>query len=167
MILEVCKAQSFKLAIEKIASDKSISHRCAIFSLLSDKPSYIQNYLKGEDTLDTLKIAKRLGLEVKEDSKGMVFLPPKSIKEPSEILDCGNAGTAIRLYLGLLSAQKGMFVLSGDRYLNNRPMKRVVEPLSSFGAIIFGRDNGNFAPLIVIGIQGLKSIEYVSKITCA
>lgn len=167
MILEVCKAQSFKLAIEKIASDKSISHRCTIFSLLSDKPSYIQNYLKGEDTLDTLKIAKRLGLEVKEDSKGMVFLPPKSIKEPSGILDCGNAGTAIRLYLGLLSAQKGMFVLSGDCYLNNRPMKRVVEPLRSIGATIFGRDNGNFAPLVVMGNQGLKSFEYVSKIPSA
>lgn len=167
MKLKVFGASSFKLEIKEIAADKSISHRCAIFSLLSDKPSCVRNYLKGEDTLDTLRIAKKLGLEVQEEGDEMILTPPESIQEPSGILECGNAGTAIRLYLGLLSAQKGLFVLSGDCYLNKRPMKRVVSPLRGIGASILGREEGNLAPLVVVGKGGLQAFDYTSPIPSA
>lgn len=167
MILRVLSASSFDLEIREIAADKSISHRCAIFSLLSNKPSLIRNYLKGEDTLDSLNIAKRLGLEVREEGNEMVLTPPPSIQEPKSILECGNAGTAIRLYLGLLSVQKGLFVLSGDCYLNKRPMKRVVLPLRSIGAVILGREDGNLAPLVVVGNGNLQSFDYTSQIPSA
>ncbi|MDE5591904.1 MAG: 3-phosphoshikimate 1-carboxyvinyltransferase, partial [Helicobacter sp.] len=143
MILQVSKTNFFKLDEKNIAPDKSISHRSAIFSLLSDKPSLIKNYLQGEDTLNTLNIATKLGLTINKERNNLLLIPPKKIKEPDEILDCGNAGTAIRLYLGLLSTQKGMFVLSGDRYLNQRPMKRVVDPLRQICANILGRNDGN------------------------
>lgn len=167
MRLEVFKAKSFTLDTNQIAGDKSISHRCAIFSLLSEKPSFVRNYLEGEDTLDTLKIAQMLGLKVLKEQEGLRLVPPSKICEPETILYCGNAGTAIRLYLGLLSAQKGIFVLSGDEYLNKRPMRRVTEPLRSIGAQIIGRDNGNFAPLVVLGNEGLKNFDYTSKIPSA
>lgn len=167
MRLEVSKAQGFKLDTDKIASDKSISHRCAMFALLSDKPSFIRNYLQGEDTLDTLEIAKKLGLKVEVCNGGLLLTPPKKIQEPDTILYCGNAGTAIRLYLGLLSAQEGIFVLSGDAYLNKRPMRRVVQPLCDIGAKILGRGAGDFAPLVVVGNPQLKSFCYVSKIPSA
>ena len=167
MILRVLGASSFDLEIQEIAADKSISHRCAIFSLLSDKPSLIRNYLKGEDTLDSLNIAKRLGLEVREEGSEMVLTPPPNIQEPRSILECGNAGTAIRLYLGLLSAQKGLFVLSGDCYLNRRPMKRVVLPLRSIGATILGREDGYLAPLVVVGNGNLQAFDYTSQIPSA
>ncbi|TLD81133.1 3-phosphoshikimate 1-carboxyvinyltransferase [Helicobacter sp. MIT 11-5569] len=167
MKLEVSKAQAFKLDTSKIAADKSISHRCAMFALLSHQPSFVRNYLEGEDTLDTLEIAKKLGLQVKKQDNGLLLTPPECIKEPNTILYCGNAGTAIRLYLGLLSAQNGIFVLSGDMYLNKRPMKRVVDPLRSIGAEILGREEGNFAPLVVVGNPKLKSFCYTSKIASA
>ncbi len=167
MRIKVSPSVGFKIDLSKIAPDKSISHRSVIFSLLSYKPSFVKNYLQGEDTLNTLEIAKKLGLVVKEEKDGLIFIPPKQLKEPSEILDCGNAGTAIRLYLGLLSAREGMFVLSGDCYLNARPMKRVVEPLRQIGASIFGRDGGNLAPLVVIGKPCLNAFNYVSKIASA
>lgn len=167
MKLEVFKAEHFSLDTNKIAADKSISHRCAIFSLLSDKPSFIRNYLEGEDTLDTLEIAKKLGLKVERQDGGLLLVPPKMILEPDTILYCGNAGTAIRLYLGLLSAQNGIFVLSGDMYLNKRPMRRVVEPLRSIGAEILGRENGNFAPLVVVGNPALSAFDFTSKIPSA
>lgn len=167
MKLEISKTQGFKLETDKIASDKSISHRCAIFALLSNQPSFVRNYLKGEDTLDTLEIAKKLGLKVEKQENGMLLLPPQKILEPATILYCGNAGTAMRLYAGLLSAQKGMFILSGDKYLNQRPMKRVVEPLRSIGAEILGRSDGNLAPLVIIGNPKLKAFCYTSKIPSA
>lgn len=167
MKLKVSKAQAFSLDANKIAADKSISHRCAIFSLLSDKSSFVRNYLEGEDTLNTLQIAQKLGLSVQKEQEGLYLIPPAKICEPNAILDCGNAGTAIRLYLGLLSAQKGIFVLSGDEYLNKRPMKRVTEPLRSIGAQIIGREDANFAPLVVLGNERLEKFNYTSKIPSA
>ncbi|WP_299547658.1 3-phosphoshikimate 1-carboxyvinyltransferase [uncultured Helicobacter sp.] len=167
MKLKISKTQSFWLDTDKIAPDKSISHRCAMFALLSDKPSFVRNYLEGEDTLDTLEIAKKLGLSVEKRDGGLLLTPPESIQEPDTILYCGNAGTAMRLYLGLLSAQNGIFILSGDSYLNKRPMKRVVEPLRSIGVEILGRSDGDFAPLVIKGNPKLESFFYTSKIPSA
>ncbi|MDO7252681.1 3-phosphoshikimate 1-carboxyvinyltransferase [Helicobacter cappadocius] len=165
---EVFMTKKFELELENIASDKSISHRCAIFSLLSNKPSVVKNYLLGEDTLNTIKIAKQLGLQVEEITQNqMKFTPPKEkIQEPNDILDCGNAGTAIRLYAGLLCAQEGYFVLTGDKYLKVRPMKRVIEPLTNIGAKIYARKQDSLAPMTIIG-QKLKGFDYQSPISSA
>ncbi len=114
--LHVSPKGHFSLAIDSIASDKSISHRCAIFSLLCKEPSYVKNYLQAEDTLCTLSIAQMLGAHVEHLSDGtLVITPPETISEPPTILDCGNSGTAIRLLMGFLSSCQGFFVLTGDK----------------------------------------------------
>ncbi len=156
----------FNIIIDNIASDKSISHRCAMFSLFSDKPSIIRNYLRGEDTMDSLRIAQKLGATIKDDGKTITITPPIKLTEPNDILDCGNAGTGMRLYAGLLSGIEGSFVLTGDKYLRSRPMKRVVNPLRDIGASIDGRENGNKAPLHIRGGK-LKSFKYHSPIDSA
>jgi len=158
--------RKFNITIDEIASDKSISHRCAIFSLLSDKTSTIKNYLRAEDTMNSLKIAELLGAKIEDDGKIIKITPPKNLTEPFEILDCGNSGTSIRIYSGLLAGIEGFFVLTGDKYLRKRPMKRVVEPLRSIGAKIDGRENGNLAPLAIRGGK-LTSFDYTSKIASA
>lgn len=165
--LKVSKSEGFDLEIDEIASDKSISHRSAIFSLLSDKASMIKNYLKAEDTLNSLKIVKNLGAEVEETDNVITIVPPKNQIEPSEILDCGNSGTAMRLFCGFLAGRTGFYVLHGDKYLAQRPMKRVVSPLRSIGAHIDGRDNGNFSPLCIRGVENLEGFEYESPIASA
>lgn len=157
---------SFELVLQNIASDKSISHRCAMFSLLSDKPSIIKNFLRGEDTMDSLKIAGLLGALIEDDGETIVITPPAKLSEPNNILDCGNAGTGMRLYAGLLSGIDGSFVLTGDKYLRSRPMKRVTDPLRSIGAKIDGRENGNKAPLHIRGGK-LQSFNYHSPIDSA
>jgi 3-phosphoshikimate 1-carboxyvinyltransferase len=159
---------SFDVVIDNIASDKSISHRCAMFSLFSDKPSVIKNYLRGEDTMDSLKIAQKLGAIVEDDPKTgtITITPPLSLSEPDDILDCGNAGTGMRLYAGLLSGLDGSFVLTGDKYLRGRPMNRVVKPLRDIGATIDGREQGNKAPLHIRGGK-LNSFRYHSSIDSA
>ena len=186
---------SFSFEIDSIAPDKSISHRSAMFALLSDKPSIIRNYLQAEDTLSTLSIAKALGLQVESIDKDTLKLtPPKQFSEPNCVLDCGNAGTAMRLYVGLLAglagsvkmpkefrasndinndisdnisnASDGFYcVLSGDKYLCARPMNRVITPLKNIGAHIFSRQNG-LAPLSIISTQ-LDGFIYESKIASA
>ncbi len=157
---------AFKLVCSDIAPDKSISHRCAMFSLLSDKPSSIKNFLLGEDTLASLSITEQLGATVTREGGDVKIVPPKKLTEPSDILDCGNAGTGMRLYAGLLSGIKGHFILTGDKYLRSRPMKRVADPLRSIGAKIDGREDGNLAPLAIRGGE-LKAFRYHSPIDSA
>jgi len=158
--------QPFDIVIDNIASDKSISHRCAMFSLLSDKTSTIKNYLRAEDTLDSLKIAQKLGAKVEDDGQTIKITPPQNLTEPDDILDCGNAGTGMRLYAGLLAGIDGSFILTGDRYLRSRPMKRVTNPLKKIGAKIDGREEANKAPLHIRGGK-LKSFKYHSPIDSA
>ena len=159
-------SSSFDLICDEIAADKSISHRCAMFALLSNKPSYIKNFLLAEDTLSSLNIAKLLGAKVEQNGADIKITPPKELQEPFDILDCGNAGTGMRLYCGLLSGVDGSFVLTGDKYLRRRPMARVVNPLREIGAKIDGRENGNKAPLHIRGGE-LKPFVFESKIDSA
>ncbi|WRG22986.1 3-phosphoshikimate 1-carboxyvinyltransferase [Helicobacter pylori] len=149
------------------ASDKSLSHRAVIFSLLAQKPCFVRNFLMGEDCLSSLEIAQNLGAKVENTAKNSFKItPPTAIKEPNKILNCNNSGTSMRLYSGLLSAQKGLFVLSGDNSLNSRPMKRIIEPLKAFEARILGREDNHFAPLVIVG-SPLKACDYESPIASA
>ena len=164
--LIVNRADKFSIEIDSIASDKSISHRCAIFSLLSDKPSVIENYLEAEDTLNTLKIVELLGAKIDKKGDIITITPPPSIIEPASILDCGNSGTAMRLLMGFLASKNGFFVLHGDKYLASRPMKRVADPLRKIGAHIDGREGGNLSPIAILGRE-LKGFDYISPIASA
>ncbi|WP_320036007.1 3-phosphoshikimate 1-carboxyvinyltransferase [Halarcobacter sp.] len=157
----------FDIEIDSIASDKSISHRCAMFSIFSDETSHINNFLTAEDTLNSLSIVEQLGAKVVRDGKYVEITPTKELKEPKDVLDCGNAGTGMRLFCGLLASIDGAFTLTGDKYLRERPMKRVADPLRSIGANIDGRDNGNKAPLFIRGVKELKPFVYTSPVDSA
>ena len=165
MILNVISGRKFDEEFV-VDADKSISHRCAIFSLLSEGENKIKNYLKAEDTLNSLEIAKKLGAEVKDENGEITILPPEKIKEPDDVLYCGNSGTTIRIYMGLLASNDGFFVMTGDEYLRRRPMKRVIKPLCEIGADIDARDNANLAPIAIRGNR-LKNFNYVSPIASA
>jgi 3-phosphoshikimate 1-carboxyvinyltransferase len=162
---KVYPTQSFSFTSDAIAPDKSISHRCAMFAVLAEGESRIENFLRAEDTLNTLKIVGHLGADIVDDGK-VITISSNGIKESSEILDCGNSGTGIRLFCGLLSSAEGHFVLSGDEYLKRRPMKRVTQPLRSIGAKLDGRNNGDLAPLSIRGAS-LKSFDYTSPVASA
>jgi len=158
-------ADSFEFVSDKIAADKSISHRSAMFATLADGESVIRNFLRAEDTLNTLAIVEELGSEVVDDSE-VIRITSKGIKESAEVLDCGNSGTGMRLFCGLLASADGHFVLSGDTYLKRRPMARITKPLRDIGAKLDGRESGNLAPLCIRG-GALKAFNYESKIASA
>ncbi len=161
----VHSAQSFKLNISEIAPDKSISHRSAMFAMLAEGTSEISNFLRAEDTLNSLEIVKNLGATIEDDGT-VIKISSKGIQESSEILDCGNSGTGMRLFCGLLSSANGHFVLTGDEYLRRRPMKRVTTPLRNIGANLDGRNNGDLAPISIRGAS-LKAFNYESTIASA
>jgi 3-phosphoshikimate 1-carboxyvinyltransferase len=161
----VSPASSFSLTISEIAPDKSISHRSVMFAMLANGVSTIENFLRAEDTMNSLEIIKNLGAKVEDDGK-TIKISSDGIQESFEVLDCGNSGTGMRLFCGLLSSAKGHFVLTGDKYLRSRPMKRVTTPLLSIGAKLDGRNEGDLAPLSIRGAS-LNAFDYESKIASA
>jgi len=162
---KIFPAVSFEFKSDAIASDKSISHRCAMFAVLAEGESTIENFLRAEDTLNTLKIVGQLGADIRDDGK-VITITSNGIHETVEILDCGNSGTGMRLFCGLLSSAQGHFILTGDEYLKRRPMKRVTQPLRNIGAQLDGRNNGDLAPLSIRGAS-LKAFNYDSNVASA
>jgi len=163
--VEVFPSDNVDLVIDNIAPDKSISHRSVMFAMLADGVSEIDNFLRAEDTMNSLEIIKNLGAKVEDDGES-IKISSEGIKESFEVLDCGNSGTGMRLFCGLLSSANGHFILTGDKYLRGRPMKRVTAPLIDIGAKLDGRANGDLAPLSIRG-SSLKAFDYKSKIASA
>ncbi|MEA5114743.1 MAG: 3-phosphoshikimate 1-carboxyvinyltransferase [Geobacteraceae bacterium] len=151
-----------------VPGDKSISHRAVMLGALGKGVTVVRGFLRGEDTFSTLNAFRAMGVEAREDA-GALFIDGKGmngLEEPSDVLDCGNSGTSMRLITGLLAGQKFFSVLTGDRYLRNRPMGRVIEPLCRMGANIWGRTGGAKAPLAVQGTP-LEGISYASPVASA
>lgn len=128
----------------------------------------VRGLLRGEDNMATLRAFQAMGIETTDDG-AMLTITGKGLRglaEPTDVIDCGNSGTSIRLICGLLAAQNFFSVLTGDRYLRKRPMKRVIDPLSRMGASIYGRAGGDKAPLAIIGSR-LNGISYASPVASA
>ncbi len=139
-----------------VPGDKSISHRALIIGSIAQGETLIEGFLHSEDPLSTADCLRKLGVNIPQIRENEPFKIPglglEGFKEPTEILNCGNSGTTMRLLMGLLAGQEGKnFVLTGDKSLNERPMGRVRKPLSLMGGELFGRENGNKAPISISG----------------
>ncbi|MFW6301716.1 MAG: 3-phosphoshikimate 1-carboxyvinyltransferase [Bacillota bacterium] len=151
-----------------VPGDKSISHRSLMLAGIANGQSRISGLLEGEDCLATLKIMKDLGVDITRDNSGTYLVEGNGLdglKEPADILDCGNSGTTMRLLSGLLAGRPFYSVLAGDSSLNSRPMARIITPLTKMGAKIWSRNNG-LAPLSIKG-GSLTSINYDSPVASA
>ncbi|PIZ88460.1 MAG: 3-phosphoshikimate 1-carboxyvinyltransferase, partial [Candidatus Nealsonbacteria bacterium CG_4_10_14_0_2_um_filter_39_15] len=181
--IELSKAKSFKGKFSP-TPDKSISHRAVIFSSLSKGESIIRNFLRAEDTISTMNAMKMLGIEIQEN-----LIPPfpplakggkggfsgelvingngiYGLKEPFNVIDCGNSGTTIRMLSGVLSGNPFFSVLTGDESLRTRPMGRVITPLRQMGAGIMARGEDRYPPVAIKG-GGLNAIRYTMPVASA
>ncbi len=152
-----------------VPGDKSISHRSIMLGSLAKGTTLVHGFLHGEDNHATLNAFRSMGIEIEELAGGDLKIEGKGLhglSEPGDVIDCGNSGTTIRLMTGLLAGQNFFSVLTGDRYLRRRPMKRVIGPLATMGAKIWGRGGGDLAPLAICGTK-LQSTEYDSPIASA
>ena len=151
-----------------VPGDKSISHRSIMLGSLARGVTTVRGFLRGEDNISTLNAFRAMGVTVDDDGETLRIEGKglHGLSEPSDVLDCGNSGTSMRLITGLLAGQHFFSILTGDRYLRNRPMKRVIEPLGRMGASIFGRAGGDKAPLAIVGRE-LTGIDYVSPVASA
>jgi 3-phosphoshikimate 1-carboxyvinyltransferase len=151
----------------RVPGDKSISHRSLLFNALAQGEARVTGLLRAGDVMSTWACLSALGVEI-EDLGGTIRVKGRAgrLQEPSVLLDCGNSGTSFRLLCGLLSGQDFFSVLTGDKHLKKRPMRRVTGPLSAMGARFWGPENASRPPL---GVQGgaLVAGEYTSPIASA
>lgn len=152
----------------RVPGDKSISHRALILGALAEDDTRIEGFLRAGDTLATLECLRALGVAI-EASDGQVVVHgrgPDGLSEPETELDCGNAGTAMRLLAGVLAGQPFTATLTGDESLRRRPMDRIIRPLSEMGAVIRCAEEDR-APLTITGRRPLAPIQHVSPVASA
>jgi 3-phosphoshikimate 1-carboxyvinyltransferase len=158
--LKVTKSGGLKGVIS-VPGDKSISHRAVILGSIAGGTTTVRGFLPAEDCLRTAAVFRMMGVAIEQrgDALRIEGRGLRGLAEPSDVLDLGNSGTGMRLLTGLMAGQSFFSVVTGDETLRRRPMRRVVDPLRQMGAVIAGRNGGEFAPLAVTG-RPLKGIRY-------
>jgi 3-phosphoshikimate 1-carboxyvinyltransferase len=151
-----------------VPGDKSISHRALMLGGIAEGVSEISGFLASEDCLASLAAMQSLGVQVERRSATDVLIHGvgmHGLKGAARALDMGNAGTAMRLFTGLLAAQKFDSQLIGDATLMKRPMERVAKPLREMGADV--RTHNGTAPVDIGGGHRLRGIEYRMPVASA
>ncbi len=152
-----------------LPGDKSISHRALILGALAVGTTRIDGLLEAEDVLNTAGAMRNLGAAVARDAGGRWLVHGVGVggfSEPETVLDFGNSGTGSRLVMGAVATTPITVVFTGDASLRRRPMRRVLEPLSLFGAEAVGRDGG-FLPLTLRGASAALGIEHPVAVASA
>lgn len=135
----------------RVPGDKSITHRAILLGLLAEGTTTVHGFLNAADCRSSITVARQLGAEISvHDDVLTIVGTGGALREPNTVLDCGNSGTTMRLFAGAIAARVPFACMTGDASLCNRPMRRVIEPLTQMGADIRSRLNG-CAPLAVIG----------------
>ena len=152
----------------RVPGDKSISHRALMLGAIATGTTQVEGFLEGEDCLATLRAVASLGVNVQRPGPGEVVIEGVGLRGlglPRSVLDMGNAGTAMRLFMGLLSAQGFDSELVGDESLMRRPMERVAKPLRAMGAQIETRDGR--PPVRIRGGAALRGLRYEMPVASA
>ena len=152
-----------------IPGDKSISHRCVILSSLAIGESKINGLLNSSDVNCTINAMKSFGASIdmsSNDECTVNGIGIGSLKQPDNPLDFGNSGTAVRLMIGLVSTYPIETHFTGDESLTQRPMRRVTDPLTDFGAN-FELRNKEFLPIVVKGANLAIPITYEMEVASA
>jgi 3-phosphoshikimate 1-carboxyvinyltransferase len=151
-----------------VPGDKSVSHRAVMLGAIAEGATRIEGFLEGEDTRATAAVFAQLGVRIEAPSAGIRVVHGAGLhglRAPSGTLDCGNAGTAMRLLAGLLAGQGFDSTLVGDASLSKRPMRRVIDPLQAMGAEI--DSDGGRAPLRIHGGRSLCGIDFAAPVASA
>jgi 3-phosphoshikimate 1-carboxyvinyltransferase len=172
-IATVAQAAHF-LGSPRLPGDKSMSHRALMLALLGTGESTITGASSGADVRSTAGILQALGADVgmEIDPEGamtyrVVSPGPDGLREPDGQLDCGNSGTTLRLFAGILAGLPMRAVLDGDASLRRRPVARIIKPLRSMGATVQGHRQDSLPPVTVIGRTPLQALDWSTPVPSA
>jgi 3-phosphoshikimate 1-carboxyvinyltransferase len=149
-----------------VPGDKSISHRSVLLGALGEGETHVHRFGRSGDTQSTIDAVRTLGAEVEDVAEDELIVHGVGLRGlRAGTIDCGNAGTLMRLVMGVLAGQSGRFELTGDESLSARPMERIAEPLRQMGAAIETTDG--HAPVIIEGSDALHGIGYELPVASA
>ncbi|MEM6512813.1 MAG: 3-phosphoshikimate 1-carboxyvinyltransferase [Pseudomonadota bacterium] len=151
-----------------VPGDKSVSHRALMLGSIAEGTTRISGFLAGEDCLATLAAMRAMGVTIDQQGETEVVVHGvglHGLTPPSGPLDLGNSGTGMRLMSGLLAGQAFDTELVGDESLTGRPMRRIITPLETMGAMIGSRDG--MPPLRIAGGSSLSGIDYATPMASA
>ncbi len=159
----------------RLPGDKSISHRALMLATLAAGESRIAEAGDGADIRSTAAVCAALGATIErtvDDETGnagyRVMSPGvDGLHEPAADLDCGNSGTSLRLFAGILAGLPFRSVLDGDDSLRRRPVARIIEPLRSMGAVLHARSNDSLPPVTVVGRTPLRAVDIATPVPSA
>src|SRR5215217_4692936 len=139
---------------------KGISQRAVLLGAIADGASRIRGFGRAADTESAIDVVRALGVAVDEDGDDVAVhgVGLRGLRAPDGPLDCGNAGTVLRLASGILAGQDATFELVGDESLSARPHERVAAPLREMGADV--RTTDGHAPVVITGAARLRPIRY-------
>jgi 3-phosphoshikimate 1-carboxyvinyltransferase len=143
-----------------VPGDKSISHRAVLLGAVSEGETRVEGFGRSEDTESTVAAVRALGVDVAEEDVDTLVVSGvalRGLRPPAEPIDCGNAGTLLKLLMGLLAGQEGEFVLSGDESLRSRPVEDLAEALRAMGARI---ETTNGRPPVRVEGAALRAAEH-------
>lgn len=152
-----------------VPGDKSLSHRALLLGAMIGAPVTVTGVAASGDARSTARCLRTLGATVDlhpDDHGNLGGTVAGPLREADDVLDCGNAGTGMRLLAGVVAGVPGLTVLTGDTSLRRRPMGRVAEPLRAMGVHVDGRDGGRLPPLAIRG-GALTGIEWDSPVASA
>jgi 3-phosphoshikimate 1-carboxyvinyltransferase len=152
----------------RVPGDKSISHRSVMLGAIAEGVTDVTGFLEGADAISTMDIFRALGVRIEGPREGCVTVHGvglHGLRAAAAPLDCGNAGTAMRLLIGLLAGQRFESTLVGDESLSKRPMRRVAEPLAAMGARI--ETAAGCPPVRILPAQALHGIRYAMPVASA
>lgn len=153
----------------RVPGDKSISHRAVMLGALAEGRTVVTGLLDAEDVLRTVAAFRAMGVGIRGPQDGRIEIDGvglHGLRAPTQPLDMGNSGTAMRLMAGILAAQPFDADLIGDASLMRRPMQRIVEPLNAMGASVGAADGGR-PPLHVRGGRKLRGMHYALPVPSA
>lgn len=153
----------------RVPGDKSISHRSIIFGSIAKGQTIVQDILRGEDVLSTIRVFRDLGVSIEDDGEviriqGRGF---HGLSAPENPLDMGNSGTSMRLISGVLAGQDFSATMIGDDSLSKRPMDRIAQPLRQMGVVLAGQGERDLPPLTIQGNPQLQPISYQLPVASA
>ena len=155
--------------VAEVPGDKSISHRSLIFGAMAVGETRISGLLEGQDVLDTAKAMRAFGATVTRHGEGAWTVNGVGVggfREPEDVIDCGNSGTGVRLIMGTMATTPITATFTGDASLRKRPMGRVTDPLSLFGARAYGRQGGRL-PMTIVGAADPVPVRYALPVASA
>ncbi len=158
-----------------VPGDKSISHRSIIFGALAKGTTEVTGFLESADCLSTIDCFRKLGVQIEHSMRPTNGVPTITVhgkglydfKAPDSTLYTGNSGTTTRLMSGILAAQKFDSMITGDRSIEQRPMNRIIKPLSQMGAEVVSVMGNGCAPLRFTGGKTLRGINYINPVASA